>query len=231
MESIIAKLTAVKNKVVVVVFSTYVFSVPLVILCYKYVSPPFTPHQAISSVAYGTEFRHLTLPSKQISPNVTIAVIAAEDARYLDHHGLDIQAIMEAWKRKSGGGSTVSQQLAKNLFFTMDANWLRKLAEVYPTLLLELILGKHRIIELYVNSIEFEAGIFGVEAAAKFYFNRSASQITRSQAAWLAVCLPNPKGCKKRIRAGKLNARHRRVMQEMNYLEMTSPKIREFLGK
>lgn len=134
----------------------------------------------------------------EISPNMQLAVIASEDQRFPTHWGFDFDAIQRAIqyneKSKKGirGASTISQQTAKNLMLWHGQNWLRKGLEVPATMLLELAWSKPRILEVYLNIAEFGNGIFGVEAASRYYFKKSAKNLTKSEAALLAAVLPNP---------------------------------------
>jgi monofunctional biosynthetic peptidoglycan transglycosylase len=157
-------------------------------------------------------------PIEQISPNLQKAVLAGEDARFFEHHGFDWDAINKAWEeaQKEGereakeegdydendwippmpsfkrGASTISQQLAKNLFLSEDRNFLRKGREAVYTYFLERNLSKKRILELYLNVIEWGDGIYGAEAASRVYFNKSASQLTPQEAAYLSAMIPSP---------------------------------------
>lgn len=135
---------------------------------------------------------------KKISPNMVQAVIASEDNLFVTHHGFDTRAIEKAIKhneksKRIRGGSTISQQTAKNVFLWPDRSWFRKGLEVYFTVLIEFIWGKKRIMEVYLNVIETGNGIYGVQKAAHTYFGTSAKNLSRSQAASIAVCLPNPR--------------------------------------
>ena len=137
-------------------------------------------------------------PLKEISPHLQRAVIAAEDARFYEHYGFDFVELKRAiadyrhGKRRVRGASTISQQLAKNLFLSPRRNLLRKITEAWITARLELMLPKSKILELYLNTIEWGKGVFGAEAAARYYFSRSAKQLSASQAAFLAAILPSP---------------------------------------
>jgi len=157
-------------------------------------------------------------PIEQISPNLAKAVLAGEDARFFEHHGFDWDAINKAWDEavKEGekeakeegdydpndwippmpsfkrGASTISQQLAKNLFLSEDRNFLRKGREAVYTYFLERNLNKKRILELYLNVIEWGDGVYGAEAASRVYFNKSASQLTPQEAAYLSAMIPSP---------------------------------------
>jgi len=139
------------------------------------------------------------LDYRAISENLKRAVVAAEDARFLEHEGFDWDGIQRALEKnqKKGrlvaGGSTISQQLAKNLFLSGERSWLRKGEEAAITWMLESVMSKRRILELYLNVAEWGEGVFGAEAAARHHFGVSAAALTPRQAAWLAAILPNPR--------------------------------------
>jgi len=143
--------------------------------------------------------RNQWVPYERISSNLKLAVVSAEDARFLDHEGFDWEMIQKALQRNEkrgrvvAGASTISQQLAKNLFLSGERSWLRKGQEAIITWMLEDVLSKRRILELYLNVAEWGDGVFGAEAAARYHFGVPASALTAEQAAWLAVILPSPK--------------------------------------
>ena len=143
--------------------------------------------------------KHQWLPYERISVNLKRAVVAAEDARFLDHEGFDWEMIQKAMARNEkrgrvvAGASTISQQLAKNLFLSSERSWLRKGQEAMITWMLEDVLSKRRILELYLNVAEWGDGIFGAEAAARYHFGVPASALSAEQAAWLAGILPSPR--------------------------------------
>lgn len=143
--------------------------------------------------------RHQWVAYDRISVHLKRAVIAAEDARFSAHEGLDWEAIQKAYEtnlkrgRPARGGSTISQQLAKNLFLSADKSYLRKAQELLITLMLEAVWDKRRILEVYLNVVEWGEGVFGAEAAARHYFGVGAAQLSPHQAARLAAYLPNPK--------------------------------------
>ena len=144
--------------------------------------------------------RYQWVPYERISPQLKRAVVAAEDARFLDHEGFDWEMIQKAMARneKKGrviaGASTISQQLAKNLFLSGERSWLRKGQEAIITWMLETTLSKRRILELYLNVAEWgEPGVFGAEAAARHHFGVPSAALNAEQAAWLAVILPSPR--------------------------------------
>ena len=143
--------------------------------------------------------KHEWVPYERISVHLKRAVVAAEDARFLDHEGFDWEMIQKAMARneKKGrvvaGASTISQQLAKNLFLSGERSWLRKGQEAIITWMLEDALTKRRILELYLNVAEWGDGVFGAEAAARQHFGVPAAALTAEQAAWLAAILPSPR--------------------------------------
>jgi monofunctional glycosyltransferase len=176
-------------------------------------------------------------PRERISPALQRAVIASEDGGFLDHPGVDWDAIQRAWQRneraearadrarerrgrpvvpKIVGGSTITQQLAKNLFLSGERTVLRKAQELVLALLLEALLGKERILEIYLNSVEWGEGVFGAEAAARHYFRVGADRLSPAQAARLAVMLPAPKRFEKRPDSPYLLARSATIQARMN---------------
>jgi monofunctional biosynthetic peptidoglycan transglycosylase len=145
------------------------------------------------------KLRYTFVPYERIAPALKRAMIAAEDAKFVDHEGFDwdgIEVALEKNERRGrivAGGSTITQQLAKNLFLTGSRSWLRKGEEAVITLMLEAMLDKRRIFELYLNVVEWGDGIFGAEAAAQRYFGVSAARLSQEQAARLAAMAPNPR--------------------------------------
>ncbi len=142
---------------------------------------------------------HQWVPYERISPHLKRAVVAAEDAKFVDHLGFDWQAISKAIEKNErkgrvvSGASTISQQLAKNLFLSGERSWLRKGQEAAITWMLESSLSKRRILELYLNFAEWGEGVFGAEAAARYHFGHSAASLNAAQAAFLAAILPSPR--------------------------------------
>lgn len=138
-------------------------------------------------------------PIEEISPRLARSVMAAEDARFCDHYGFDFEAIRAAIRlneqgKRTYGASTITQQVAKNVFLWHQRSWVRKGLEAGFTVLIELLWPKQRILEIYLNTAEFAPGVFGAEAASQHHFGRPAAALTLTQAARLAAVLPNPKG-------------------------------------
>ncbi len=184
----------------IVVF--FFVSTVLAVLAVRCVPVVVTPLMVIRLVEQKTSGNPLKMerrwmPLDSISPNVIDAVIASEDNHFLQHNGFDFEAIRIAANdnrkgKRMRGGSTISQQVAKNVFLWPSRTWLRKGLECYFTLLLELFLPKERIMELYLNVVEFGDGLYGVEAASKRYFKHSSLRLSRDEAASLAATLPAP---------------------------------------
>lgn len=185
------------------ILSFFLSSIALVVL-FKFVPVPFTPLMLIRQVEARSEGRRLEIhhewvPIEEISPELIAAVIDEEDARFYEHRGFDWDAIQCAhrYNQRMGksirGGSTISQQTAKNIFCTPSRTYVRKAFEAYFTILIEFIWGKERIMEVYLNSIEMGDGVFGAEAAAEHYFSTSAANLNRRNANYLAARLPNPR--------------------------------------
>ncbi len=184
---------------------TLVVSV-LVVVALRWISPPTTAfmlqHQIVAGRSGGAEAEtgvgSRWVDWADMNPELGVAVVAAEDQRFLEHHGLDFEAISDALEERAGSGrlrgaSTISQQVAKNLFLWRGRSWVRKGLEVWYTLLIEWLGPKERILETYLNIAEMSTATFGVEAAAQKLFHKPARKLTRRQAALLAAVLPNPK--------------------------------------
>jgi len=190
---------------------------PIAVLVYRFVPPPITILM-IERMAQGQGLEHQWVALSEMSPALPRAAVAAEDARFCEHHGFDFVAIRKALRhdeRKPAairGGSTISQQTAKNVFLWPDRSWVRKGFEAYFTVLIEAIWGKRRIMETYLNTVEMGPGIYGVEAAAQHYFHVAARDVNPFQAARLIAILPSPlkwqvvdPGAYVRRRSGKID--------------------------
>jgi monofunctional biosynthetic peptidoglycan transglycosylase len=172
------------------------------------------------------KLRHRWAPYKKISSNLKRAVVAAEDAKFTDHEGFDWEGIQKAYEKnlKKGrivaGGSTISQQLAKNLFLSTKRTPWRKLEEAIITLMLEKMMSKRRILEIYLNVIEWGNGVFGAEAAARHYFKTSAATLSAGQAARLAAMIPNPRYYDTHRNTRGLAKRTGIILARMRYAEV-----------
>ena len=161
----------------------------------------------------------------EMGKNVKKAVIASEDQNFYRHNGFDFQAIQKAFAdnqkgKKLKGGSTISQQTAKNVFLWNGRSYVRKGLEAIFTFIIEKVWSKDIILERYLNSIEMGQGVFGVEAASHYYFGKSSADLTKSEAAWIAVCLPNPKKYDPKNPSSYLSRKHSWVMRQMNYVNL-----------
>ena len=190
----------------------------------KWINPPVTLTQ-IGSIFRGYGLKRDYIDLDQMSPNIKLAVMASEDQLFPEHEGFDIKAIEKAIKfnekhpNRRRGGSTISQQVAKNVFLWQGGGFLRKGLEAYFTFMIEKIWTKKRILETYLNVAEMGKGIFGIEAAAKAYFNKSAKNLTRAEAAKIAASLPNPKLYTVKPISKKVAARYDDIMRQMNNIE------------
>ena len=173
------------------------------VLLFRWINPPYSAFMAETQIAAWAShdssyvFRHSWVDLKRISPNLPLAVVAAEDQKFPEHWGFDVEAIEKAYalnqhSHRIHGASTISQQVAKNLFLWSGRSYFRKGLEAYFTVLIERCWPKRRILEIYLNIAEFGYGTYGAEAAAQRFFHTSAARLTRSDAAVLAAVLPNP---------------------------------------
>lgn len=200
----------------------------LLVIVFKWVPIPFTPLMAIRAVENKWEGKdavlsHDWVPLEEISPNLQKAVIASEDGNFLNHHGFDFQAMQKAFKnnqkgKRIKGGSTISQQTAKNVFLWQGRSYLRKGLEAYFTVLIELIWGKERIMEVYLNSIEMGKGVYGAEEAAKHWYRKAAVNLTKREAAGIAAILPNPLKYKATNSSSYIERRKDKILRNMRHI-------------
>ncbi len=192
------------------------------VIAYKYVPVPYTSLMAVrhfeGDKSYTT--KHQWKPIGEISKELQLAVICSEDQNFLTHNGFDIKALKEAYLenqegKRIRGGSTISQQTAKNVFLWQGRTWLRKGLEVWFTFLIETMWSKERILEVYLNSIEMGNGVFGAEAAAKYWFNVSSKNLSRNQASAIAAILPNPRKYKANPPSKFINSRKKWIQRQM----------------
>lgn len=204
------------------------------IILLKWINPPITITQFVSWIS-GHGLKRDYVDMRSVSFNAKLAVIASEDQLFADHNGFDWKSIKKAMKyneRKPGrirGASTISQQVAKNVFLWQGKSFLRKGLEAYFTFMIELIWGKERILEMYLNVSEMGKGIFGIERAANIYFKKDAGALSRQEAALIAASLPNPKRLQVKPASVYVAARSRKIMQQMSFLQ-PDPEIQELIG-
>lgn len=195
----------------------------LYIIVLRWVNPPITITQLTNWIE-GHGLKRDYIDFDAMSPNIRLAVMASEDQLFPDHNGFDIKSIKKALEsnkksKRVRGASTISQQVAKNVFLWQGRSWFRKGLEVYFTFMIELLWSKERILEMYLNISEMGTGIFGVEAAAQKYFKKPASKLTRAEAARIAAVLPNPKKYKAEPASPYVARRTSWILNQMNNLQ------------
>ena len=200
----------------------FIFSLLYILFC-KWINPPVTITQ-IGSLFRGNGLHRNYVNMEEMSSNAKLAVMAGEDQLFPDHNGFDFKSIQKAMKHNQKskslrGASTISQQVAKNVFLWQHGGYFRKGLEVYFTFMIENIWSKKRILEVYLNVAEMGEGVFGVEAAAKKYFHKSAKNLTRKESAMIAACLPNPKGYTIKPLSKHVSLRYPWILRQMNNLE------------
>lgn len=194
-----------------------------IVFC-KWIDPPITITQVVNLVE-GNGLDRDYISYDEMGSNIKLAVMASEDQLFPEHDGFDVKAIKKAMKfnekhpAKTRGASTISQQTAKNVFLWQHGGFFRKGLEVYFTFMIELIWTKERILETYLNVAEMGKGIFGVQAAARAYFNKDAKNLTRKEAAMIAACLPNPKKYSVVPLSRYVSMRSSRILIQMNNLD------------
>ena len=192
------------------------------VILYKWVAVPYTPLMGIRAAqAEGSyETKHDWVSIDEISPQLQLAVVCAEDQKFTNHNGFDYKAIKKAYVGNQNGksikgGSTISQQTAKNVFLWPKRSWLRKGMEVWFTFLIETLWSKERILEVYLNSIEMGNGVYGAEAASQHWFNKPAKHLSRHEAAAIAAILPNPRKYKASPRSVYVEGRKQWILWQM----------------
>lgn len=227
MNKVITFIKKLLTWIVVAFFASTILSV----VALRWVPVWFTPLMFIRLAQQSSDDKPLTLhhhwvPLEEIAPSLSTAVMASEDARFLEHHGFDYKAIEKAAMRNikhpektRHGASTISQQTAKNVFLWPGRSWLRKGLEVYFTTLIELCWSKQRIMEVYLNSIEMGEGIYGADAVAEYHFNTTAKDLTRAQCALIAVSLPNPRRMNSASPSSYMLRRQQRILREMKFVK------------
>ena len=202
----------------------------LSVVIFKFVPVPFTPlmlSRTIDHVVAGEPIKlsHDWESIENISKNLQKAVIASEDGNFLEHNGFDFEAIQKAFEnnqkgKKLKGGSTISQQVAKNVFLWQGRSYIRKAIEAYFTVLIEAIWSKERIMEVYLNSIEMGNDVYGAEAAAQHWYGKTAANLNVREAAGIAAILPNPRKFKAKNSSSYIERRKGRIVKIMRYIKL-----------
>lgn len=199
----------------------------VIVIVFKWVPIPFTPLMLIRNIEQWTEgqsatFTHQWVAMEQISPNLAKAVVVSEDQKFLEHFGFDMEAMEKAYEgnkkgKKIKGGSTITQQTAKNVFLWPQRSYVRKGFELYFSFLIEIFWSKERILEVYLNSIEMGNGVYGAEAASQHWFRKSAKKLTVYEAASIAAILPNPRKYKAVRSSSYIERRKGWIVKQMGY--------------
>lgn len=223
MKGFFQKIKRVIIKTIIAFFTISIVSV----IVYKWVPVPFTSLMLIRNVEHWSKgesanFSHDWVSIDEISPNLAKAVIVSEDQKFMEHFGFDMVALEKAYEgNKKGkrikGGSTITQQTAKNVFLWPKRSYIRKGFEVYFTFLIEVFWSKERIIEVYLNSIEMGNGVFGAEAASQHWFRKPASKLNAYQAASIAAILPNPRKYKATNSSSYVEKRKSWIVRQMGF--------------
>jgi monofunctional biosynthetic peptidoglycan transglycosylase len=212
-------------------FFLYLFISSLIyVLITKFVEPPITITQITNALGLGLKRDYVSW--SEMSYNIKLAAIASEDQAFTDHTGFDWDAMEKSLRPKKknkkskipigGGASTITQQVAKNVFLWQGSGfdkYIRKIPEFYFTFLIEMVWGKKRILEVYLNVIETGPGCFGVEAAAQHYFHKSAKNLSRAEAAMIVAGFPNPKKFTAAPMTRRVSWRYPQILREMNNIE------------
>lgn len=190
---------------------------------YKWIPVPFTELMLKRYFINGSKIEKKWIPINSISNSIQLAVVSSEDQNFIKHHGFDFKQIQKVLEDQQEGGrvrgaSTISQQTAKNVFLWDGKNYIRKGLEAYFTCLIEWVWGKKRIMEVYLNVIEFGDGIYGIEAASQHYFGKSSSNLTKAESATLAALLPNPRKYGKNINERYIQKRKIWILKQMRNL-------------
>ncbi|PQL94346.1 monofunctional biosynthetic peptidoglycan transglycosylase [Apibacter adventoris] len=190
---------------------------------YKWIPVPFTELMLKRYFINGSKIEKKWIPINSISNSIQLAVVSSEDQNFIKHHGFDFKQIQKVLEDQQEGGrvrgaSTISQQTAKNVFLWDGKNYIRKGLEAYFTCLIEWVWGKKRIMEVYLNVIEFGDGIYGIESASQHYFGKSASNLTKAESATLAALLPNPRKYGKNINGRYIQKRKIWILKQMRNL-------------
>ena len=226
--SVFGKILRFFRKLLKWAFILFFVSSVLAVIVYRWVPVKYTPLMFIRYMERKSEggsprIEHEWVPLEEMSPNLPLAVWASEDQNFFNHWGFDFTAIGQAIQeaedgKRQRGASTISQQVAKNVFLWPNSTWVRKGFEVYFTLLIELFWSKQRIMEVYLNSIEMGDGIYGAQAVARLHFKTDAKHLSREQCALIAATLPNPLQRNSARPSPKVYRKQKRILRQMRNL-------------
>ena len=217
------------RKVIRWVLALFFSSTIMMVVAYRFIPVYITPLMVIRSIEQIKDGKSITwhhhwVPLDKMSKHLPVAAMAGEDAQFLTHHGFNYDAIKKAAERNASkkkitrGGSTITQQTAKNVFLWPSRTWLRKGLETYFTVLIELIWSKQHIMEVYLNSIEMGNGIYGADAVAEYHFDKTAEELTRSECARIVATFPNPRIYNSKSPSAYIRMRQRKIEREMRFI-------------
>jgi monofunctional biosynthetic peptidoglycan transglycosylase len=224
------KLIQLKNWMAKVLLLTWQFSFMLIVL-YRIIPVPLTPLHVLRlyEQIVGSDEMRLKKSWKsidQVGNNMIKATLVSEDLKFFEHYGFDFEQIYKAIESSISGGkklrgaSTISQQTAKNLFFTPKRSWLRKVLEFYVTVCIEVLWTKKRILEVYLNIIEMGNGVYGAEGAAKFYYKKPSKELTKNEAASIVACFPNPRRWTANKPSNYITKKQKIILRYMRYVKI-----------
>lgn len=227
----ITKVSKIARLILKVFLYSFLFSLFYILFC-KWINPPITITQ-LGSLLQGNGLHRDYVNMDEMNSSIKLAVLSGEDQLFPDHNGFDFKSIQKAMKHNQKskslrGASTISQQVAKNVFLWQHGGYFRKGLEVYFTFMIEKVWSKKRILEMYLNVAEMGTGIFGAEAAAQHYFHKPAKNLSWKEAALIASCLPNPKVYTIQPLSKRVAYRYPWILRQMNNLQK-DPDIQELL--
>ena len=207
-------------RVVTLLFVFFIFLSVLIVFLLRFFNPPFTSFMVSESNFFQRKIDYSWTPISNMGENIALSVIATEDSNFCNHLGLDVKEIYKViTRREKRGASTITQQLAKNLFLWSGRSWSRKIIELYFTFLIEIILPKRRILEIYLNTVETSLLTFGVNQASDKYYKKPANKLTREQSIRIALTLPNPKSRNPKKLKSYLTVKISRLKKDINILK------------
>ena len=217
---VIKNLAFKTTKIISLLFVFFIFLSLATVLLLRFFNPPFTSFMVSESNFFQRKIDYSWTPISNMGENIALSVVATEDSNFCNHLGLDIKEIYKVITRKEKrGASTITQQLAKNLFLWSGRSWTRKVIELYFTFLIEIIIPKRRILEIYLNTVETSLLTFGVNQASYKYYKKPINKITKEQSVRIALTLPNPKTRSPKKLKSYLTLRISRLKKDMDILK------------
>ena len=208
------------TRIITLLCVIFIFLSVSTVLLLRFLNPPFTSFMVSESNFFKRKIDYSWTPISNMGENIALSVIATEDSNFCNHLGLDVKEIYKVITRKEKrGASTITQQLAKNLFLWSGRSWSRKIIELYFTFLIEIIIPKRRILEIYLNTVETSLLTFGVNQASDNYYKKPANQLSKEQSVRIALTLPNPKTRSPKKLKSYLTARISQLKKDINILK------------